>query len=149
MLYHIRKLQQDLIVVSHKEVTIPTILDIETANCIWMNLSEEETLMLSCAIVESYQMNGSMLYATKYVEPGIQDAATPTYLPNEETIVLINNDPNIVQEAKNQLLTTLRGNSQLVRPGVDSFVNNEDAADNVVEKTEEEITSLQEAYMYT
>ena len=61
---------RDLIVISHKEVTIPTILDIETANCIWMNLSEEETLMLSCAIVESYQMNGGKLYSTKYIEPG-------------------------------------------------------------------------------
>ena len=58
--------------------------------------------------------------------------------------------PNIVQEAKNALLTTLNSNSDLVRPGIESAVNNEDAADNVVEKTEDEITSLQderEAYI--
>lgn len=135
---------RDLIVVSHKEVTIPDLAGVDSTNCIWLDLREEETLMMSCAIVEAYKMNGAKLYTARYVEPGIQDAATPTYVPNTETLALIERDPNIVQEAKNELLTTLRGNSQLVRPGVDSFVNNEDAADNVVEKTEEEITSLQE-----
>ena len=135
---------RDLIVVSHKEVTIPTILDIDTANCIWMNLSEEETLMLSCAIVESYKMNGAKLYSTKYIEPGIQEAAVPTYQPNDATITLINKDPNIVQEAKNELITRYNANKDTIRPGIDSSVNNEDATDNVIEKTEEEITSLKE-----
>ena len=135
---------RDLIVISHKEVTIPTILDIETANCIWMNLSEEETLMLSCAIVESYQMNGGKLYSTKYIEPGIQEAAIPTYQPNNATISLIHNNPNIVQEAKNELVTRYNENKDTIRPGIDSAVNNEDASDNVIDKTEEEITSLKE-----
>lgn len=135
---------RDLIVVSHKEVTIPTILDIDTANCIWMNLSEEETLMLSCAIVESYKMNGAKLYSTKYIEPGIQEAAVPTYQPNDATITLINKDPNIVQEAKNELITRYNANKDTIRPGIDNSVNNEDATDNVIEKTEEEITSLKE-----
>ena len=89
-------------------------------------------------------MNGAKLYATRYVEPGIQDAATPTYVPNDETRALIERDPNIVEEAKNQLLQTLNSNSALVRPGVDNATNNEDAADNVVDKTEDEITGLKE-----
>ena len=135
---------RDLIVVSHKQVTIPTILDIETANCIWMDLTEEETLMLSCAIVESYQMNGGKLYTSKYVEPGIQEASTPTYEPNDATITLIDKDPNIVQEAKNKLITRYNSNKNTIRPGISNAVNNEDAKDNVVDKTEEEITSLKE-----
>lgn len=133
---------RDLIVVSKKEVTIPTISDIDTTNCMWLNLTEEETLMMSCAIVESYKMNGAKLYATKYVEPGIQNAATPTYVPNNETKALIERDPNIVQEAKNKLLSAFQ--SELVRPGIDSAVNNQDAKDNVQDKTEEEIKGLQE-----
>ena len=133
---------RDLIVVSKKEVTIPTIADVDTTNCMWLNLTEEETLMMSCAIVESYKMNGAKLYATKYVEPGIQNAATPTYVPNNETRALIERDPNIVQEAKNKLLSSFQ--SELVRPGIDSAVNNEDALDNVQDKTEEEIKGLQE-----
>ena len=134
---------RDLIVVSHKEVTIPN-MGVDSTNCIWIDLSEEEILMMSCAIVESYEMNGAKLYATRYVEPGIQDAATPTYVPNDETRALIERDPNIVEEAKNQLLQTLNSNSALVRPGVDNATNNEDAADNVVDKTEDEITGLKE-----
>ena len=136
---------RDLIVVSHKQVTIPELTDgtVSSTNML-MDLSEEETLMMSCAIVETYQMNGAKLYATKYVEPGTQTAATPTYVPNDETRALIERDPNIVQEAKNELLNTLNGNSGLVRPGIDSATNNEDATDNVVSKTEEEISSQQE-----
>ena len=136
---------QDLIVVSHKQVTIPELADgTLSANNIIFDLSEEEILMMSCAIVESYKMEGSMLYATKYVEPGIQDAATPTYLPNDVTITLIHNDPNIVQEAKNELITRYNENSDTIRPGINNATTNEDAADNVVDKTQEEITGLQE-----
>lgn len=135
---------RDLIVISHKEVTIPTILDIDTGDSIWMDLTEEETLMMSCAIVESYQMNGAKLYTSKYVEAGIQEAATPTYLPNNATITLINKDPNIVQEAKNELITRYNENKNTIRPGIESATNNEDAKDNVVDKTEEEITGLKE-----
>ncbi len=135
---------RDLIVVSHKQVTIPTLNDIDTGNSIWIDLTEEETLMMSCAIVESYKMNGAKLYTSKYVEPGIQEAATPTYIPNDATITLINNDPNIVQQAKNELITRYNDNKDTIRPGLNSAVNNEDATDNVNQKTEEEITSLQE-----
>ena len=141
---------RNLIVVSHKEVTIPDLAGVDSTNCIWMDLTEEEILMLSCAIVESYEMNGAMLYSTKYVEAGIQEAATVTYVPNDEVRALIERDPNIVQEAKNALLTVLNSNSELVRPGIESATNNEDAADNVVQKTEDEISSLQderEAYI--
>ena len=142
---------RDLIVVSHKQVTIPELADgtVSSTNML-MDLSEEETLMMSCAIVETYKMNGAKLYATKYVEPGTQTAATPTYVPSAEVEALIERDPNIVQEAKNAINSLIDGNKELVRPGIDSAVNNEDAADNVVSKTEEEITAQQderEAYV--
>ena len=144
---------QDLIVVSHKKITIPEMEDgtLSTTNLL-MDLTEDEILTMSCAIVESYQMNGSMLYATKYVEPGIQDAATPTYIPNVQTIALVRNDPNIVQTAKQELISrynddvaTPNGDTQIIRDTIDSAINsNEDAADSVIEKTEDEISSLQD-----
>ena len=144
---------QDLIVVSHKEITIPEYEDgTLSTNNILMNLSEDEILMMSCAIVESYQMNGSMLYATRYVEPGVQEAATPTYIANDETIALVGNNPNIVQEAQNELIN--RYNTDVARPDNDTQIirdtinseidSNEDAADNVTDKTEDEITALQD-----
>lgn len=135
---------RDLIVVSYKQVTIPQIEGIDSTNCMWIDLKEEEILMMSCAIVESYQMNGAKLYATRYVEPGIQEAAIPTYIPNDETITLIHNDPNIVQEAKNELITRYNQNSDIIRPGINSATDNDNAEDNVVDKTEEEIRNLQE-----
>ena len=69
---------QDYIVVSKKKV--------ENANeeTIWLNMTEEETLVLSNAIIEHYIVTGSKLYATIYIEPGIQESLTPTYVPNNQ-----------------------------------------------------------------
>ena len=144
---------QDLIVVSHKEVEIPTIEGVESTNCIWIDLSEEEILTLSCAIVESYEMTGAKLYATRYVDPGLQNAAQITYIPNTETMALINNDPNIVETAKAELRRRYNediadGNDKIVRQSIDdatTYEDPEEAGDLVAEKTEEEITSLQDA----
>lgn len=135
---------RDLIVVSHKEVTIPNLAGIDSTNCIWMDLTEEETLMMSSAIVESYMMNGAKLYTSVYVEAGMQEAATTTYVPSAQVEALIERDPNIVEEAKNALNSLIDSSKDWVRPGIDSAVGNEDAADNVIDKTEDEITSLQE-----
>ena len=55
---------RDLIVVSRKEVTIPQIAGVDSTNCIWLDLTEQETLMMSSAIVEAYKMNGAKLYTT-------------------------------------------------------------------------------------
>ena len=136
---------RDLLVLSKKQVTIPELADgtVSSSNML-MDLSEEETLMMSCAIVETYKMNGAKLYATKYVQPGIQNELLVTYVPSPEVEALIERDPNIVEEAKTAINSLIDGNKELVRPGVDSAVNNEDAADNVVSKTEEEISSQQE-----
>lgn len=80
---------QDFIVVSKKQVI----------NCnettIWMNLNEEETLIMSNAIIEHYIMSDSKLYATKYTNPGTQNAAVPTYTPNSAVVRLINGNANV------------------------------------------------------
>lgn len=139
---------EDFIVISHKQVEIPTVEGIDSLNSIWLNLDETEILTLSCAIVESYQIQGSLLYVTEYVEPGLQEAATATYLPNDSTINLINRDPNCVAEAKNALFE--RNNNQSTKNSVRNPVNNnlnnnaEDAIDNVIDNVEEEIRKTQE-----
>ena len=88
---------EDYIVVSKKRA-----IDTDDTT-IWMHLSEQEILALSNAIVEAYQIIGAELYATTYVEPGIQNPATPTYVPSVSVIKLINSDPNIVDTAKKEL----------------------------------------------
>ena len=80
---------QDYIVVSKKKV------EDATEDTIWLQMREEEILVMSNAIVESYIMTGSKLYATTYVEAGLQADATPTYVPSGEVVNLINNNPNI------------------------------------------------------
>lgn len=94
---------QDYIVVSKKVVEIPEYNGTLATDTIKIKLSEEETLLLSNAIVESYKIKGSKLYANKYVEAGIQQAATPTYVPSGEVASLISKDPNIVDKAKQEL----------------------------------------------
>ena len=93
----------DYIVVSKKKVTIPAVQS--SPNTMIIKANEGEILTLNAAIVDAYKIPGSKLYATQYSEPGLQEKATETYIPSSDTINLINNDPNIVMEARNALIT--------------------------------------------
>ncbi|MCI8759856.1 MAG: hypothetical protein HFJ34_01815 [Clostridia bacterium] len=96
---------QDYIIVSKKEVEIPQINGIDSEDTIWINLSEDEILHMSCAIIDAYQIKGSKIYATKYTEAGMQNAATPTYPINESASKLLQSDPNILERAMNEILS--------------------------------------------
>ena len=98
---------QDYIVVSKKTVKIPTSDDgtVADSETIKLKLTEDEIITMSNAIVDAYIMKGSELYVSKYVEPGLQETATPTYPLKQEIINLINNDPNITQRAMTDLKT--------------------------------------------
>lgn len=135
---------QDYIVVSHKEVTIPTIAGIDSTNCIWINMSEIETVTMSAAIIEAYKMNGAKLYAAKYVEAGYQDAAKPTYLPPDSTIALLTKNPNAVEEAKKALFNRYNNDKDIIRNPISGAVNNEDAEDNLEDGVSAEIQGIQE-----
>lgn len=74
---------QDFIVLSKKQV-----VDIKDTT-ISLYLTEDEILMMSSAIVESYIMTASNLYANQYVEAGMQEALTPTYAINSKVYQLI------------------------------------------------------------
>ena len=75
---------QNFIVLSKVQVEIPLLGDGTTyvEDTIWVNLREDEILTLSSAIVEAYGISGAYLYANKYVEAGLQEAAVATYVPN-------------------------------------------------------------------
>ena len=94
---------QDYIVVAKKEVEIPNIGGVDSEDTIWINLSEDEILHMSCAIIDAYKINGAKLYVTKYTEAGMQEAATPTYPANENTTALLQSDPNILEKAMNAI----------------------------------------------
>ncbi|MBP3463090.1 MAG: hypothetical protein J6K45_01215 [Clostridia bacterium] len=65
-------------------------IKVETCNTttIWLKLSESQLLTLNYAIVESYIMSGTKLYATQYTDPA-QAALNCTYIPDDRVIALI------------------------------------------------------------
>lgn len=134
----------DYIVASHKEVEIPVVGETDSPNTISIQVTEDEIVTISNAIVESYMMPGSVLYASRYVEPGLQEKATPTYLPSQKVKTLIDQNPNVTEVAKRELNNRYTNGTN--RNNINDVLNQnaEDAADNVTDKTEEEITLIQE-----
>lgn len=134
---------EDYIVVAKKKV-IHT-----NENTIWVKMAEDEILSLSNAIVEAYTILGSKLYATKYTEPGRQDAAIPTYAVSQAVLSLINTDPN-VRESSRQALWKRYNEQQQAEQRL-NHINSalSDYQDNMKASVEaglqEEITKLQEA----
>ena len=136
---------QDYIVVSKKQVTIPEIAGAPAEGVICINLSEDETISMSSAIIETYQLSTAEMYVTRYTDPGMQTAATPTYPPNAEALNLMDSNPNIVEEAKaaiaNRYNRTLREN--FINGQINS-VDAEDRQSNLETSVEEHITQQKE-----
>lgn len=93
----------DYIVAAKKRVEIPQIAQVDATDTIAVNLSEEETLLVSNAIIDACRIVGSKLYVTRYTEPGIQKASEATFPANKDVMALINANPNIVEEARQAL----------------------------------------------
>ncbi len=134
---------EDYIVLSKKEVTIPTVGDSDSDETIWMNLSEIEILSMSSAIMDAFKIEGSKLYATIYTEPGIQAAATPTYPVNTEVGRLMEANPNILQEWM-QALRNRYNQNQRDRINQNIQNNLEGSEELVQSKIQESITKTQE-----
>ena len=138
---------QDYIVVAKKEVEIPVIGGVDSEDTIWVNLSEDEILHLSCAIIDAYQITGAKLYATKYTEAGMQNAATPTYPINESTSRLLESDPNIVERAMQEIRARYSENNSatLRNEYINSEISNQgdQTQTNLQTNMEESITNSQ------
>lgn len=109
---------QDYIVVSKKQVEIPQVAGIDSDDTIWVKLTEEEIITMNNAIVDAYRMLGSQLKVVTYTEAGIQSAATPTYVPTREVMQLIQDNPNIIERAKNDLIRRYNERNGTVRSEV-------------------------------
>lgn len=119
---------EDFIVVSKKKVKLSNLGGTFSPQSIIINLTEDEILTMSAAIVDAYQMEGSKLSASKYTDPGLQAKATPTYVPSNATINLINTDPNIVQTARNSLISRYNNTYNQYRAGIDGTLSGIDEA---------------------
>lgn len=109
---------RDYIVLSKKYI------EQTTAKAIWIDVSEIDILTMNSAIVESYYITGSKLYATIYTDPGMQEAVTPTYTVNNEVLALIADEPNILAEAKQDLANRWLANE---RNNINGYVNQTDS----------------------
>lgn len=82
-------------------------VNLDSHNCfLWLN--EEELLNISSAIVDAFLHEGTKLYTVKYIEPSIQSETIVDYQPNEDVLLLIANDPNIVDVAQEDLNIAFR-----------------------------------------
>ncbi len=135
---------QDYIVVSKKEVEIPNINGVDSDDTIWMNLTEDEILHMSCAIYDAYRVKGSKIYVTKYTEAGMQEAAKPTYPVNESTSKLLQSNPNILEKAMNEIANRYKETnaSELRNNYINSEISNQgDQAQSNIETNMQESTT--------
>lgn len=137
----------DYIVASRKKVDIPEAEGVQSATSIRINMNEAETMAMSNAIIEAYIDEGSLLYATTYVEAGIQESAIPTYVPSGLVQNALNSNPNIEQEAKNALFSRYNANSDTRTNIIDSALAQyaQERVNNIEAKVQEEITRAKEA----
>lgn len=133
---------QDYIVASKKRIKQIS------EDTVWVDMYEQETLVMTNAIVEAYKAPGSKLYATRYVEPGNQADATPTYVPSATVINLMNSDPNIVAEARQALASRYANLMPRREQDINGQLNSidpQDAQSNLESNLEQEITKSKEA----
>ena len=147
---------QDFVVISKKLVKIPQNADGSyVEDSIRLSLREDEILIMSSAIVETAGIDGAKLYATKYKEAGMQNAAVPTYRPNDAVTTLIGIDsngnvsnPNIVSQALEELRRRYTNPAVTARNSyLQSIINNDiDGYNSKVQSgMSNSITNAQEA----
>ena len=135
---------QDFVVLTKKEV-----LGTESTS-IWLKLTEDELLTLNNAVVESYTITGSKLYAIQYVEPGRQEQATATYTVSQAVLYLMSTDHNITQDAYNALRARYNSDTRInyFEAALDENRDNQDSLVSAGVASEiEAIKSAREAFV--
>ncbi len=118
----------DYIVLSKKKVTIPDLKGTTSAaSTIIINVNESEILTMSAAIIDTYKIKGSKLYANQYTDPGIQNISSLTYVPSEETKALVKEDSNIANDTRTELITMTESKYNNFRKDINSTLNSIDS----------------------
>lgn len=135
----------EYIVLSKKRIEVPQVSGTDLSGTIWLKLTEEEIKTMSSAIVETYIIDGAMLYTSKYIEPGMQKAATETYVPSNKVRDALNKDPNIEQKAKDALNAKYNSLQSTRNDEIQSILNKyteEEAQKKVESKMQEEAKKM-------
>ena len=117
------------------------------ASTVWLKMNEEETLTMSNAIIEYYIITGSKLYATKYTDPGMQEASTPTYFPSNAVIDLINSQKDVNIGANELAMGRYSEAVKNTRKSINSqkAKYSEDEMENLETRVQEEIQNLKQS----
>ena len=111
-------------------------------------LTEDEILMMSAAIIESYVIKASNLQLIQYVEAGMQEASTPTYSVNNEVYQLIqsNSQKGINIEDYGKINDSYNAN---IRSIIDQELGNYAGSEitNIQEGIEKEKETAMELYL--
>ena len=88
----------------------------------------------------------NVLYATTYVEPGMQTSVIPTYVPSGTVQSAINANSNIEQEAKNALFARYNQNAGTRTNVIDGTLAQyaQDRVDNIEAGVQEQILKAKE-----
>lgn len=115
---------EDFIVLSHKRVNSITDQTLK------VHLTEEEQILYQSALVDFYLSRnyGSDMYLTKYVEPGIQGAASTFYSVPTRIATVVKQDPNIIDMAQVSVQQNLRSTIDAARA---NFPEGDDSGGNI------------------
>lgn len=114
-------------------------------NTVWLKLSESQILLLNEAIIESYIVDGTKLYATQYIDAAQVELNT-TYVPNATVASLIqansftDYDKSIVEDANSDVMD--------IRKYIDSVLSkytDDERTDKVKDGFTTETTTVQAA----
>lgn len=96
----------DFVLLAKKKIMGIEPLGEEGTNSIWFAVSEEEILRLSSAVVDAYLNEGCSIYAIEYVSE-TQKEAIVNYVVSDLIKQLMEENPNIVERAKNVIESSL------------------------------------------
>lgn len=82
---------EDYIILAGKRILIEE----EGYGSCYLRVSEEEILLMSAAMVDAEQRDGTTIYVSRYLEPAIQEKSFVTYRPSAGIQGLIEKSPNI------------------------------------------------------
>lgn len=95
---------EDFIILAKKRLTC---FEADYSNCfLW--ISEEEILRMASATIDAYLYPGAKIYTTKYIEPNLQEPSLITYEPSLSNLLLIQNNPNILETATDEVSKLVR-----------------------------------------
>lgn len=135
---------QNYIVVSKKQV-----MGLNNTT-VTLYLTEDEILMMSGAIIESYIMKASNLSVIQYVEAGLQKSSIPTYVVNSDVhqLILSNSQKGINIEDYSKINKSIEASEELrniINQELGQYIGVEEA--NIQEGIEKEKETAMELYL--